>query len=108
MLIFMSLYDLNPLAWILIIAILLISLIALAIYTYKLYQRVPKDDTPLIGQEAVVVVWDGRDRRVEVFGAIWKATQTDDNAPPLKIGDVVVVRAIHNLVLHVTPTGETA
>lgn len=103
----MSLYDLNPLAWILIIAILLISLIALAIYTYKLYQRVPKDYTPLIGQEAVVVAWDGRDRRVEVFGAIWTAT-TDDHTAPLKIGDVVIVRAIHNLVLHVTPTGETA
>jgi membrane protein implicated in regulation of membrane protease activity len=107
MLIIMSLYDLNPLAWVLIIAILLFSLIALAIYTYKLYQRVPKDYTPLIGQEAVVVAWDGRDRRVEVFGAIWKAT-IDDDMPPLKKGDIVVVRAIHNLVLYVTPTGETA
>lgn len=108
MLMFMSLYHLSPVAWILIIAILLLSLIGLGYYTYRLYQRVPKDYTPLIGQEAIVVAWDGRDRRVEVFGAIWKAAQSDKNAPPLKIGDVVTIHAVNNLVLYVTPTGETA
>ena len=89
--------------WALIAAVLLAALIVLAIYTFKLYQRVPKDDTPLLGQEAVVVAWDGRDRRVEVFGAIWNARLPTGFDAALTKGDIVMVCAAHDLVLTVTP-----
>lgn len=100
---FLGLDSLTTVDWALIVALLALSLLALTVYTLVLYRRIPKDDTPLIGQDAVVVAWHGRDQRVEVFGAIWRATRADGDDPSaIKVGDIVRVRAINNLVLIVT------
>jgi membrane protein implicated in regulation of membrane protease activity len=103
MVIVMGLYTLSVTAWICIASILLLGLIILGCYTYKLYKRIPKNYTPLIGQEAIVTSWQGRDKRVEVFGAIWSAEIIDPHTTEPNIGDVVIVRGIDNLTLQVTP-----
>jgi membrane protein implicated in regulation of membrane protease activity len=106
MIILLSLSHLSTGQWIAIVTVLLLCLIALACYTWTLYQRVPKNYTPLIGKEAVVVAWDGRDRRVEVFGAIWQAQLPSSMNVTIHPGDIVTVQDVDNLVLLVTPTGE--
>ena len=92
--------------WAIIARILFVCLLALAIYTYTLYRRMPKYHTPLIGHEAMVVAWHGRDRRVEVFGAIWQAQLPDSHSAVLQTGQIVRVLAVHNLVLTVHPVGD--
>ncbi len=94
--------------WALLTLVLLLSLFILAAYTISLYNRMPKHDTPLIGHEAVVVSWSGRDQRVEVFGAIWQAQLPAHHQVRLQTGDLVRVRSLHNLVLTITPIGESA
>ncbi|HEY1097030.1 MAG TPA: NfeD family protein [Alphaproteobacteria bacterium] len=106
MVIILALQHLTTADWIMIVVILMAALIALGVYTWSLYGRIPKEHTPLIGQEAVVTSWDGRDRRVEVFGATWAAHMPESYTQTITPGDIVIVRAIDNLVLIVTPTGE--
>lgn len=100
---FLGLDSLTSVDWALIVALLALSLIALTAYTIILYRRIPKNNTPLLGQEAVVVTWDGRDQRVEVFGAIWRARLPESLAMDINVGDIVRVQAVDNLVLIVTP-----
>lgn len=101
-----SLSFLTPAGWCLVVCVLLAVLVVLACYTVSLYRRHARYDSLLVGQIATVLAWHERDRRVELFGAIWQARVPDGVSTSLQADDRVRVTHIHDLVLTVIPVGD--